>query len=650
MKTLLVALNSKYIHSSLAVWYLKAYCSNGDRQVSNQMEVAEYTINDNIESILGSIYLKKPDILCFSCYIWNIEYILKLTRNIKKLMPECIIILGGPEVSFDAEKIMEEEPSVDFIISGEGEISLGSLLHLLHEERKHEKMQETQQGQEMQRGQISQITQAGDIRIKDQIHTAYNIYSTSFEQIRGLTYREKGEIKSTEPCVLIENLDEIPSPYTNEYFASLRSRIVYYESSRGCPFNCSYCLSSIYTGVRFFSMDRVKKDISKLISMNVRQVKFVDRTFNASKKRAKEIFRFIIEESANSKTNINFHFEMGGDLFDEEMLDILSTAPSGLIQFEIGVQSTNQDTLKEIDRITDYEILKTNINKLKSIGNIHIHLDLIAGLPYEDYDSFIKSFNDVYSLNPHQLQLGFLKLLKGSKIRRQSEPHNYKFREYPPYEVLCSKYISYNDILTLKAVEELVERYYNSGRFAISLRYITRKIFQTPFDFFYSFSKYFNACGYYERPIGSKELYGALYEFIETITDQNRLNLIKDLLRLDFLKCDSSGSLPDILKSNIPKGFKEECFQFLKDEDNIKKYLPGFTGMAAKDIYKKVHFQIFDHNVISEKEDIQKNGDIPPDKTIVLFDYTKKDRVTGWFPFIKLDTACFLSLNSQNMR
>ncbi|HHW31920.1 MAG TPA: B12-binding domain-containing radical SAM protein [Clostridiaceae bacterium] len=609
MKTLLVALNSKYIHSSLAVWYLKAYCSNEDEQAYNGVEIAEYTINDNIESILGSICLKKPEIICFSCYIWNIEYVLKLTRNIKKLMPECIIILGGPEVSYDAEKIMEAEPSVDFIISGEGETALKNLL------------------QHIRQGQVSHFTH--------------------IKQIRGLTYREKGEIKSTEPCTLIENLDEIPSPYTDEFFILLKNRIVYYESSRGCPFNCSYCLSSTIAGVRYFSLDRVKKDISILISRNVRQVKFVDRTFNANKKRAKEIFKYIIEESAKTRSDINFHFEMGGDLFDEEMLDILSTAPPGLIQFEIGVQTTNQDALKEIDRITDYEKLKNNIQRLISNGNIHIHLDLIAGLPYEDYESFIKSFNDVYSLNPHHLQLGFLKLLKGSKIRRQSGLHGYIFRDYPPYEVLSNKYISYNRILTLKAVEELVERYYNSGRFTISLRYITKKIFHKPFDFYYSFSKYYETCGYYEKSLGAKELYRVLYEFIEAVADQSSLNLIKDLLRLDFLKCDSSGSLPDILKSDTPKEFKDECFQFLREEDNIKKYLPGFNGMTAKDMYKKVHFQIFDYNIFSWKDDIPKEKVIP-EKTVVLFDYTKKDRVTGWFTFTKLDTSYFPSLSSQN--
>jgi radical SAM superfamily enzyme YgiQ (UPF0313 family) len=647
MKTLIVALNSKYIHTSLAPWYLKAFCKNDQKLLSNDIEVAEYTINDSIESILGSIYLKKPDILCFSCYIWNIEYVLKLTGNIKKIMPKCIVILGGPEVSFDSDMIMEKEPSIDFIISGEGEVTFRDLLDYLLETHQNQHAHQTQETHKPQTAQPHQAGQADQIHIDFYSECAeYREYTEHIEGmnikplelIKGLTYRKNGKVKSTEPCTLIKDLDKLPSPYTDEYFASLKNKIAYFESSRGCPFNCSYCLSSTISGVRFFSMDRVKEDISKFISHNVRQVKFIDRTFNANKRRAKEIFRFIIEEAANKKSDTNFHFEMGGDLFDQEMLDILSTAPPGLIQFEIGVQTTNGDTLKEIDRITDYEILKTNIQKLNSFGNIHLHLDLIAGLPYEDYNSFINSFNNVYSLKPHQLQLGFLKLLKGSRIRKQYELHSYKFRDYPPYEVLSNKYISYNDILTLKAIEELVERYYNSGRFASSLKYLTENLFPSSFDFFYNFTEYYKTQGYYERPVGAKELYRVLYEFIKTITDPNKTSLIKDLLRFDFLKCDNSGSLPDILKNKIPKGFKDRCFKFLQNEENIKRYLPDFAGHTSKDIYKKVHFQIFDHNVFSLKYP----KPYTPEKTAVLFDYTRKDRVTGWFNYKKLDAEHFL--------
>jgi radical SAM superfamily enzyme YgiQ (UPF0313 family) len=604
MKTLIVALNSKYIHTSLAPWYLKAFCSNGEEQLTCDIEVAEYTINDSLENILGSIYLKKPQIICFSCYIWNISCVLKLVRDIKKVSPQCTIILGGPEVSFDTGKLMKEHSSIDFIISGEGEKTFRDLLIFLQKTNQKE----------------SQIVQA------DQI--------SSLDNIKGLTYRkqgekeEQGEIIITEPCSLIKDLDVIPSPYTDEYLANLGNRIVYFESSRGCPFSCSYCLSSITPGVRYFSMDRVKKELYKLINWRVKQVKFVDRTFNSNKKRAKEIFSYIIDTAIKLESETNFHFEMAGDLFDEEMLDILSKAPSGLIQFEIGVQTTNQDSLKAIDRITDFEKIKTNVNKLRRAGNIHLHLDLIAGLPYENYTSFKKSFDDVYRLKPHQLQLGFLKMLKGSKMREQAELHSFEFRDYPPYEVLSNKYIKYEELLMLKGVEELEERYYNSGRFAFSLEYITEEIYTSPFNFYYQFSKFNEERNYLNRLIGAKELYSILHEFIRNSMKEEHFSILEDLLRLDFLKCDSSGRLPQVLRRHVSPSFRNRCFEFLQDETNIKKYLPEFAGQAAKEIFKRVHFQMFDYDITSQNIHVY-----PRKQTVILFDYSTKDRVTEWFKY-----------------
>ncbi|HHW48406.1 MAG TPA: B12-binding domain-containing radical SAM protein, partial [Clostridiaceae bacterium] len=391
MRTVLVALNSKYIHSSLAPWYLKAACGDG----CGEIIVLEYTINDDIENVLGEIYSLKPDVAAFSCYIWNIGKALRLSENLKKVLPSVKIVLGGPEVSFDAEKIMEENQFIDYIITGEGEAAFKSLLTALKD-------------------------------LKDEPEKSL------LSSIGSLVYRFDGNIFSNNPCELIKDLDQIPSPYTGEMLASTSDKVVYFESSRGCPFSCSYCLSSTIDGVRHFSLDRVKSELFKLIKAGVKLVKFVDRTFNCNKARAKEIFKFVIEHGENTA----FHFEAAADLFDDEMIEMLSQAPSGRIQFEIGIQSTNMQTLAAVNRKSNLDRVFDNVRKLRQHGNIHLHLDLIAGLPYEDFCSFKTSFDAVYSLKPHNLQLGFLKMLKGSKIRREAYKYSYNYRSYPPYEVL----------------------------------------------------------------------------------------------------------------------------------------------------------------------------------------------------------------------
>jgi radical SAM superfamily enzyme YgiQ (UPF0313 family) len=415
MKTIIAALNSKYIHSALAPWYLKEYCGSS----FGEIKVMEFTINNNIDQILSGIYSECPDVAAFSCYIWNISLVLKIAHDLKKVSPHTVVVLGGPEVSFDAEELLNQNPFVDYIVEGEGERAFKKLLQ--------------------------------DIC-----------------KVNGLNERPGKKSAVYRDESLIYELDELPSPFSDEMLNALGDRIAYFESSRGCPFSCSYCLSSTFIGVRYFSMNRVRRELIKLIDRGISQVKFVDRTFNCNKNRAMEIFEFIIRNGGNTR----FHFEAAADLFDEEMIDLLSYAPRGMIQFEIGVQTTCGRALSAVDRRTDLNKVFRNINKLRELKNIHLHLDLIAGLPFEDYSAFKNSFNDVYALEPHQLQLGFLKMLKGSKIRKEKELYLYRFREYPPYEFLSNKYLPYNDVIDIKGVEEVLERYYNSQKFKYSLVYI----------------------------------------------------------------------------------------------------------------------------------------------------------------------------------
>jgi len=364
----------------------------------------------------------------------------------------------------------------------------------------------------------------------------------------------------------------------------------------------------------------------KLINAGVKQIKFVDRTFNCNKKRALEVFRFVIENGGNT----NFHFEAAADLFDDEMLDLLRTAPKGQIQFEIGVQTTNSDVLEAIDRKTSLDRVFYNTSRLREFENIHIHLDLIAGLPLEGMDSFIKSFNDVYNLKPHQLQLGFLKLLKGSKIKREAHSHGYVFRDYPPYEVLSNSYMSFDDIAQLKGIEEIVERYYNSGRFTCTLKYIVDKLYSSlPYNFYRDFYRYNSSKGYLKSPVSLNKLFDIIIGFIEENFSISDIYIVNDFLKLDFLSRDKSRSLPEKITRIQPKGFKESCFDFLRNEKNIETYLPDFAGEAPKNIYKNVHFELFNLDV----SHYLKDGKIENSETVLLFDYSRADKVTGRYKF-----------------
>ncbi|MDK2801587.1 MAG: hypothetical protein PWQ70_3206 [Clostridiales bacterium] len=569
MKVLLTTLNAKYVQSSLALRYLEKYCKNQQYEIV----IEEYTINDYPDMITADIYKTGADVIAFSCYIWNITMTLEIADRLKKVCPDRIIIVGGPEVSYDALETLKKYHYIDYVVMGEGEETLNELLRYLHD------------GQQ------------------------------ALENIQGIAYRsENGDIMVNRHRPLICNLDNIPRPYNQKDLSALSGKIIYYETSRGCPFNCSYCLSSTILGVRFFSLKRVKADLLFFIENNVKQIKFVDRTFNFNKDRTMELLAFLV---ANRK-NTSFHFEIAADLLDDKMIEFLAGVPKGLFQFEIGVQSTNLNTISAIQRKTNFERLAANVKQLRKADNIHLHLDLIAGLPYEDYQSFQQSFDDVFGLSPHVLQLGFLKLLKGSKIREEAKQHGYKYATLPPYEILENNKISYCEILRLKGIEDIMEKYYNSGAFQKSLTYILANDYQSPFIFFEDLSKYFEAEGLNKLSHSRKALYDIFFEFyIQKI--KKEVDIFREYLKFDLLYHQKGVQLPYWAKKDEIPHFKERCFEFLKDEGNIQKFLPHYTGIPAKKIIKQVNFYIFDFDVLdsSLKCNVDKN------QTVILHDYQR---------------------------
>lgn len=488
MKTVLAVLNSKYIHSSLAIRYIKAYCREYD------IDIFESTINENILSNALKLMEKKPEIIGFSCYIWNIETTLKLCSIIKEVKPEIQIVLGGPEVSFDAGIVLQNHKYIDYIITGEGELPFKALLDALDNDL------------------------------------------NALSKIDGLVYRKGNEIIENGKCKVIEDLNIIPFPYHYE----IPDRIIYYEASRGCPFNCAYCLSSTIKGIRYFSLERVKEELKYFIDRDIKLVKFVDRTFNANKKMAMEIWKFLID---NSKKTL-FHFEIAGDLLDEEEIELLKSAPKGLFQFEIGVQTTNPEILKNINRIMDFQKVKNNVIGLMESGNIHCHLDLIAGLPGENMESFRRSFDMVMEIEPHVLQLGFLKVLKGSPVYSQREKYGIRHLSFAPYQVLCTKDMSVEEISKLLKLEEVFETYYNSGTFRLTMKYLLSLV-NSRFDFFMNFTEYLLGAEFFEKQYDLKDKFKFLFDYS---VEKYDADIINDLLLHDFILNTKKTWLPDFLQ------------------------------------------------------------------------------------------------------
>ena len=466
MKILLAACNAKYIHSNLAVYDLKAYSSDYDKEVF----LREYTINQPKDEIFKDIYGSGADVVCFSCYIWNISFVRELIRDLAKILPETAFWAGGPEVSYDAEKFLTEMPEVTGVLVGEGEKTFHDLLEY------------------------------------------YIDGKGSLGEIRGIAYRDGEEIRHNGWRELM-NLSEIPFVY--QHLEEFENRIIYYESSRGCPFSCSYCLSSIDKKLRFRDLELVKKELQFFLDHKVPQVKFVDRTFNCKHEHAMAIWKYILEHD-NGVTN--FHFEVSADLLRDEEMDLMAKMRPGLIQLEIGVQSTNQETIRAIHRHMDLDKLERCVDRVHSFRNIHQHLDLIAGLPYEDYDTFHRSFNDVYQMKPDQLQLGFLKVLKGSLMKEEAEKYGIVHKEKEPYEVLSTKWLPYGDVLKLKAVESMVEVYYNSGQFQHTLEYLV-PLAKDAFTFYESLGAFYEKKGYSEISHSRMRRYEILLEYLQEETD-----------------------------------------------------------------------------------------------------------------------------------
>ncbi|MEG0792732.1 MAG: B12-binding domain-containing radical SAM protein [Lachnospiraceae bacterium] len=561
MNIILVAINAKYIHSNLAVYSLKKYADvYGEKNCD--IAIAEYTINQQIDEILMDLYKKKPEIICFSCYIWNLMYVEELVKEIGKVLPDTAIWLGGPEVSYDSEQVLARLPALTGVMIGEGEATFLELLSAYQDEKYYD-----------------------------------------FSEIKGLSYyTEKGQIVTT-PFREVMDLSTIPFVY--EDMKSFEHKIIYYETSRGCPFSCSYCLSSVEKKLRFRSMELVKKELQFFLDQQVEQVKFVDRTFNCSHERTIEIWNYL---NAHDNGITNFHFEIAADLLKQKEIDLIRGMRPGFIQLEIGVQSTNLQTIQAIRRTMNFSKVKSVVEAIHKIGNVHQHLDLIAGLPYEGYQSFGQSFNDVYSLHPEQLQLGFLKVLKGSYMEQQKKTYGLIYKNHPPYEVLFTNWLSYEEMIKLKRIEEVVEVYYNSGQFQKTLE-LLETVFSTPFQFYESLSNYYEENAWFQMGHSRVTRYEILLEFTK-IVDNERTAIYKELLTYDLYLRENMKTRPQFAgEHNISK---EELQLFYDREEKEHLYLKGYDGFDKRQLRKMTHVERF---VSSEKT--------------ILFDYKNRNPLTN---------------------
>ena len=568
MKFLLVAINAKYIHSNPAVHSLYAYAGE---DLQKHIEIAEYTINNYTQDILADIYKRKPGIIGFSCYIWNFGMITQLLPDLKKVLPDTDIWLGGPEVSFCTQEFFEEYPMVKGIMAGEGEETFRELL------------------------------------------TCYITQNNHLESVAGL-------ILPTGSTGLREllSMDEIPFLYEN--MEGFQNKIVYYESARGCPFRCSYCLSSVDKTVRLRNMDTVKRELQFFLDHSLPQVKFIDRTFNCNHGHAMEIWRYI-KEHDNGVTN--FHFEIAADIMTEEEIELLAEMRPGLVQLEIGVQSTNEKTLREINRFVNTDHIKRVVAKLCRRENIHIHLDLIAGLPHENYESFKKSFDEVYLMKPEQLQLGFLKVLKGSPMEEKAKEYGILYSAKPPYEVLATNWLSYEEILSLKQVEEMVEIYYNSNQFRQTLKAL-ESCFDTPYELFHALADCYVQKGYFTQTPARAYRYRILLDFACDV-DGTHEELYRELLTYDFYLRENAKSRPEFAR-NLDV-YYQDIWSFYQWEEENGVYLSEYQGYHARQTMKMTHMEVFRYPVWEEEP--EKMYVKTKNMYYVLFDYKKKNALTG---------------------
>ncbi len=588
MKFLLAAVNAKYIHSNPAVYSLKAYAGE---EHEKEIEIAEYTINNSLAYILSDIYGRKPDAAAFSCYIWNWRIVRELSEELHKVMPELPIWLGVPEVSFDAEEILKECGWITGIMVGEGEETFRELF--CHYQYDQEEM-------------------AGGGKKAE-----------CLEEIAGLVYRQGERIIRTEEREAVD-MDRLPFLYGQ--LENFQNRIIYYESSRGCPFRCSYCLSSVDKRVRFKNAETVKKELQQLLDAKAAQVKFVDRTFNCLPAHTMEIWKYI---DAHDNGITNFHFEIAADRMTAEELEVLSHMRPGLVQLEIGVQSVNPYTLREIDRDTDIEKLERIVGQIRSGRNVHVHLDLIAGLPFEGYDSFGKSFDRVYAMRPEQLQLGFLKVLKGSPMHGRAERYGIKYASLPPYEVLCTDWLSYGEICRLKRIEEMVEIYYNSNQFTHALS-VLEESFASPFALFEKLAEYYEEHGYILNSPSRVYRYHIFLEFALRYGKREG-ELYKELLTYDIYLRENMKNRPGFARDLSE--YKQEFRDFYDREEGTWEILQGYREYSARQMARMTHMEVFAYPVWKMGGTMDKLGK----KKKVLFDYEERNALTREARTIVLD-------------
>lgn len=573
MKVLLTAVNAKYIHSNLAIYSMKAYAEQKGCPGA-EIQLAEYTINQQQDGILRGIYEKKPDLLCFSCYIWNISFVRELIRDVKKILPKTRIWVGGPEVSYDAEDFLKEMPQVTGVICGEGEETFAEVVRTYAQWEK----------QEQEPGKLADVP--------------------------GIVYRDGEKLVFTGNRDIL-NMDELVFPYEN--LSLFEHKIIYYESSRGCPFSCSYCLSSIDKKLRFRSVFLVKKELQFFLDHQVPQVKFVDRTFNCKKEHAMEIWKYI-KEHDNSITN--FHFEIAADLLTEEEIGLIAAMRPGLIQLEIGVQSTNERTLQEIRRKTSFQEICKKVRAVAEGENVHQHLDLIAGLPYEDYKSFQKSFCDVYALRPQQLQLGFLKVLKGAYMEEMADAYGCVYKSKEPYEVLKTKWLTYGEISRLKGIEEMTEVYYNSGQFFYTLEALVKE-FPDAFTMYEELADFYKRKGYFAVSHARISRYEILREFLQEKGIQY-LEFYDQLMVLDLYARENLKTRPSWAMDLKP--YKRQIQAFYAKEEEQPEILKDYQGYQARQMEKMTHLEVFTYNVLEGKPE---KGCYP-----VVFDYKERNPLT----------------------
>lgn len=547
MKVVLAAINSKFIHSNLAVRYLKAYT----RDLNYECVIREFSINDRKEKILEELIGEKADIIAFSCYIWNEEYVTSITRLIKLVDERIEILVGGPEASYDSREFLFRN-TADYVIEGEGEETYSEFIKKKLSEPK----------------------------------------SLIYDSIKGLYFKNKNQIYYGGKREAM-NMEKLIFPYNAEDILS--NKIVYYEASRGCPFKCAYCLSSTQQGVRFLKINRVKEELDYFINKKVKLVKFVDRTFNCNSKFASEIWDFLI----NKNTDTVFHFEISGDLISMDQLNLLSKAPKGRFQFEVGVQTTNDEILNNIDRFVSFQDISKIVIKLENMKNIKQHLDLIAGLPGENLKSFSQSFNQVYSIKPDVIQLGFLKLLKGSKMRNEAERWGMVYSPYAPYEILKTSSLSYDELVKIKRIEEVFDKYYNSGKFTTILKYFV-SFYKTPFEFYDEFGSFYYYKGYYNRNISSADYYNVFVEFNEEILKSDK-ETVNEIIKYDYLMFNRKRWVPDFLKRIIQKDKESRVKQVLKTQ--------GIVSL------NNIHIEIFNIDVLSYIE----YGNLIKEECVYLF-------------------------------